>query len=276
LDFTDLLSPTNDLQGYAHRLFFVGDGVDDLSRNPIDGELMPSVEVHATAVANLRELNGGWMREMPVGWQGIGIVGWGLFAPLLLLWRYGTGGRLLVVAAAVVLAVLSVILQLGLQIWWAWFIPVVLQTPVAFGCAELCRGGEVFISYRTSDGEQAAAMIETALAGRGRRAFLSPGNIEPGTDFAEALLRRIRKSRLVLLILTPAAREALGDVKSWVHREVAHAVKHRRRIVVIQVQTGPLDREQLPEDVGEVATLQHIVFDSGIGRRALLNTIGCL
>jgi CHASE2 domain-containing sensor protein len=276
LDFADLLATTNGLSEHKGRLFFVGDGVDDVSRNPVDGKLMPSIEVHATAVANLRGLSGGWLRELPVGWQGLAVLAWGVFAPLVLSWWHGLSGRLLVGSVAVSVFLASVIVQVSLQIWWTWFIPIVVQTAAAYGCAGFCRGGQVFISYRSTDGEQAAALIETALLARGRRPFLSPGNIEPGTDFAAELLRRIRRTRLLLLVLTPNAREALLDLDSWVHREVAHALTHRRRIVVIRVRTEPLSHAELPKDIGQIASLEHLVFDSGVGRRALLDTIGCL
>lgn len=266
-----------------HPMVFLGDARRDVFRNPVDGGDISGVELHATAVLNLRENN--WLRLAPVPAQLALILVWGLALPAVLEVRRTAGVRLGVIGAAAGMGVGSIILALVGGVWWWWLIPVAAQTSVALLFSAFPGRPMFFISYRDSDGRREALWLEGALRAVGRRAYLAPGNIESGEEIWPELDRHIRRARVLLLVLTPAgvadlatpapvlsggAKTVAGDGDAapgmpWVTREVQRALGLRRRILVLRVGTAPLKREMLRREVAEVA--DRLSIEYGIANR---------
>ena len=62
---------------------------------------------------------------------------------------------------------------------------------------------DVFINYRTGDGDEAAAMIEKVLSERfgKKRIFRAARSIAPGSPYPEALLDAVRHSAILVAVI---------------------------------------------------------------------------
>jgi CHASE2 domain-containing sensor protein len=277
LDFADLVS-TNEAQVDAIsatnlcKIVLIGSGRTDLRGNPVSGGLIPGVEIQATALANLRE--SGWLRRVHPFLQLIFIIGWGVALALGL--DAHRSPLALITAAGATFALVAFSFALPLYAcWWWWWVIAPGQTTVAL-LADLMLPKKCgfFISYKTDDprevegarqkcwrGQDAAQWLEGAIRGAGWHAFLAPGLIPAGAQISLKLLRQIRRAPVFVLILTPAAREDLtaqpvpADEKDWpwVRREVAWALRARRRLLILRINTEPIRREDVRQDLAHVA-----------------------
>jgi tetratricopeptide (TPR) repeat protein len=84
---------------------------------------------------------------------------------------------------------------------------------------------DVFISYSSKD-ESAARAVLAALEAAGIRGFLAPIDLRPGMEWDEALVRAIRQSSLVVLVLSPSS-----DGSCQVHNELHIANEEGVRIL---------------------------------------------
>jgi hypothetical protein len=96
---------------------------------------------------------------------------------------------------------------------------------------------EVFLNYRTGDGEAAAALTDSLLSSRfgADKIFFAHRSLEPGTRFPAALIDEVLRSRLVLAFMGqnwPHDRR-LHDEGDFVRREIMAA--HGAKIPVIPV-----------------------------------------
>jgi len=266
------------------RLVFIGDTASSKERfgNPCGGEIA-GVEVHATAVLNLRHQE--WLTPAPGAAQLGVIVLWGIAVPLALGVRPTPACRGAIVLAALGLGALGAWTHSRLGLWWVWTIPAVGQTLVALvgasatghwlaDHARLLRARpRAFISYRSSDGAHLAQLIYQALVARGVPAFLAPGRIEVGEQIPAELLRRIAQAKVFVLVLTPDALAALGEPGSWVAREVTHALKLGKRFAVVRAGVAPLKPEELPGEFRSLATLHGLAFAPEPYFEAMMNEL---
>lgn len=137
------LSDTDVADGaFRDRIIFVGarptpgrfgERGDEL-RNPFAAlteldQFMPGVEVHATQTMNL--LRGDWLRRAGTGSEAVAWLAFGFFAAALLLLLRPAYGVPVALALAVAVAISAMFAMEWGNLWYAWFIPVFVQTPVA-------------------------------------------------------------------------------------------------------------------------------------------------
>jgi TIR domain-containing protein len=132
---------------------------------------------------------------------------------------------------------------------------------------------EVFINYRTGDGEWPAAFLDDKFKRRygADRVFRDATSLEPGRDFREELKRRLKRSAVLVVVIGPdwltardnAGRRRLDSSTDYVRMEIAESLS--RDIPVLPVTLNdvrlPL-ADELPPDIGELAYRQSCVFRS--------------
>lgn len=214
----------------------------DQYRGPYPGMPCSGLELHATAVLNL--LRNEWLVRLHPAVQALVVTAWGTLVVGLLAWRKAWWMQALVAVLAVLFALLLVRLGWWLGHWWPWLIPAGLQTAVALAATpwlpEPPLGPpRVFISYRQGGtGETHARSLEQALRARRVPAYLAPGWIAGGDDYAQELKAAIERAPNFLVVLTPSARNELEVPDSWVRLELNHALKTRRHILVVRTKGG--------------------------------------
>jgi len=80
---------------------------------------------------------------------------------------------------------------------------------------------EVFISYSTKD-KPIADAVYAQLESRGIRCWIAPRDVLPGEQYAAALVRALRASRLMVLVFSSGANES-----EHVLREVERAASKK-------------------------------------------------
>jgi hypothetical protein len=284
MSFGELLptngSPAQWPLGYQHKLMFLGDYRENHFRNPLDGSRTPGVEIHATAVANL--LDHSYLRVIPVVWQILFILVWGVSLAIFLCRDHSLRRYLSVLSATVCLVAVSILLQLYGNFWWWWLIPVGFQMPVALLTSAIPSGFVAFISYSTSDGELVAVLLEEGLRARGCRAYFAPGSIQAGVPFPASLLKHVRQAPVFLLVLTNHSRQELRKKGSWVYREVSEALRPGRwplappkLMLIVRFRTKPLNAAELPASIRLIADLQEIEFEGGPHTTEVIDKICC-
>ena len=136
---------------------------------------------------------------------------------------------------------------------------------------------EVFLNYRTGDGEAAAALTDSLLSSRfgADKIFFAHRSLEPGTRFPAALIDEVLRSRVVLAFMGqnwPHDRR-LHDEDDFVRREIMAA--HGAEIPVIPVHLDRLaprlSARELPAQLGWLAEVNSLRLDvkdyeSGVAR----------
>jgi TIR domain len=126
---------------------------------------------------------------------------------------------------------------------------------------------EVFLNYRTGDGEAAAALTDSLLSSRfgADKIFFAHRSLEPGTRFPAALINEVLRSRVVLAFIGPnwPHDRRLHDDEDFVRRELLAA--HGAEIPVIPIH---LDRlaprltiHELPAELGWLAEVNSLRLD---------------
>jgi hypothetical protein len=126
---------------------------------------------------------------------------------------------------------------------------------------------EIFINYRSGDGDHLAATLDEALRNRfGDAAVFRDGrSIRPGSEYPHELLTQLRRSRAVLIAVGPGWVTApeLRHEDDWVRREIIEA--HACRIPLIPILGGPavpwLRKDQLPSELSWLAEYQSLRFN---------------
>ncbi|MFE7854055.1 toll/interleukin-1 receptor domain-containing protein [Streptomyces sp. NPDC057403] len=128
---------------------------------------------------------------------------------------------------------------------------------------------DVFINYRTGDGNDIAALIDNELANRfGKdRAFRASRSIPPGSTYPEALLASVRRSALVLAVIGADwlnFQSRLGDPEDWVRKEIVEAFDCGVPVVPVLAGRGTerLRKERLPQELARLADLQSVRLDT--------------
>ncbi|MFI8992916.1 toll/interleukin-1 receptor domain-containing protein [Streptomyces sp. NPDC053542] len=142
---------------------------------------------------------------------------------------------------------------------------------------------DVFINYRTGDGDGTAALIDEALSHRfgSDRAFRASKSIPPGTDYADALLANVRRSSVFLAIIGPDwtnFRDKLRDPEDWVRREIEVAFECAVPVIPVLAgrKTERLNGEEIPGELARLAELQSVRLDTQHDTAASLKRLGDL
>ncbi|HEY3686235.1 MAG TPA: TIR domain-containing protein [Streptosporangiaceae bacterium] len=126
---------------------------------------------------------------------------------------------------------------------------------------------DVFVNYRTGDGDEAAAMVENALSNRfGTDAvFRAAKSVPPGELFEDRLLIAVRRSSVLLAIIGPdwTRYPELRDPEDWVRREILEAKACGTRIVPVLKgrKTDRLNVADLPMELAHLANVQSLRLD---------------
>ncbi|GLZ13487.1 hypothetical protein Acsp04_37220 [Actinomadura sp. NBRC 104425] len=121
---------------------------------------------------------------------------------------------------------------------------------------------EVFINYRTGDGDEAATILEQGLTLRfgKERVFRATTSIRPGETYPERLLNAVRGSAVLLAVMGPGwARDPrLRDENDWVRREILEAFDANIRVVPVLKgrTTERLKAAELPAELARLADIQ--------------------
>ncbi|MFJ9565973.1 toll/interleukin-1 receptor domain-containing protein [Streptomyces fuscichromogenes] len=128
---------------------------------------------------------------------------------------------------------------------------------------------DVFINYRTGDGNDIAALIDNELANRfGKdRTFRASRSIPPGSTYPEALLTSVRRSALLLAVIGADwlnFQSRLRDPEDWVRKEIEEAFTCGVPVVPVLAGRGTerLRKENLPEALARLAELQSVRLDT--------------
>ncbi|GGO20445.1 hypothetical protein GCM10010116_40970 [Microbispora rosea subsp. aerata] len=148
---------------------------------------------------------------------------------------------------------------------------------------------EVFVNYRTGDGDKTAAVIDRELShrfGEGK-VFRASKSIKPGSPYPVELLDSVRNCSALVAVIGPnwASAPALRDENDWVRREIMEALA--RSIPIIPVlegrETERLRASELPKELSPLADRQSIRLDlqdaeSGLTRlvKALVELVPAL
>jgi len=126
---------------------------------------------------------------------------------------------------------------------------------------------EVFINYRTGDGEKIAALLDQALSHRfgDSRIFRASKSIPPGGVYQEHLISGVRCSSVVLAVIGEnwSKHPRLSDENDWVRKEILEAFSCG--IEVIPVLDGRkaerLNPADLPRELKRLADVQSVRLD---------------
>src|SRR5262245_45730791 len=101
-------------------------------------------------------------------------------------------------------------------------------------------GYDVFISYRRSEATGYAERLCRDLKDRGLTVFLDQDETPGGTHLAPALERALRRSRMLVLVLTPHVLES-----QWIEAEVSICLGLRGRAVLPVNIDGYIEKTNL-------------------------------
>ncbi|WP_019544334.1 toll/interleukin-1 receptor domain-containing protein [Streptomyces sulphureus] len=132
---------------------------------------------------------------------------------------------------------------------------------------------EVFVNYRTHDGDKTAAHLAEKLASRfgDDLVFRASSSIRPGAAYPAEILDSLRSCSVVVAVVGPrwltypdAAAPALAQEEDWVRRELLEALVRGIPIVpLLDGRTTPrLVRAELPADLADLADLQYLRWDT--------------
>lgn len=128
---------------------------------------------------------------------------------------------------------------------------------------------DVFINYRTGDGNDIAALIDIELANRfGKdRAFRASRSIAPGSTYPDALLMSVRRSALLLAVIGADwinFKSRLRDPEDWVRKEIEEAFSCGVPVVPVLAGRGTerLRKAELPDALARLAELQSVRLDT--------------
>jgi hypothetical protein len=126
---------------------------------------------------------------------------------------------------------------------------------------------EVFINYRTGDGDEAAEFLAARLSDRfgKEHVFKASHSIRPGELFPKALIDAAKKSDVLLAVMGPdwGAAPQLREEADWVRMEILAAQSSGTRVVPVIKgrKTDRLDRASLPPELMWLADVHSLRLD---------------
>jgi hypothetical protein len=93
---------------------------------------------------------------------------------------------------------------------------------------------DIFISYSTKDGIDESHQLVAALEDRGLRCWIAPRDVKPGGAYPDQIVRAIRQSSALVLLLTPGVNESRDVLE-----EVRRAHDEGKLIVPLIVRDTP-------------------------------------
>ncbi|MET9108221.1 toll/interleukin-1 receptor domain-containing protein [Streptomyces zhihengii] len=128
---------------------------------------------------------------------------------------------------------------------------------------------DVFINYRTGDGEKTAALIDQELSRRfgSDRIFRASKSIAPGRAYPQELLTGLRRSAVLLAVIGPDwtnFQTRLSDPEDWVRKEIVEAFACELPVVPVLDgrKTERLSSTDLPAELGRLAEIQSVLFST--------------
>jgi hypothetical protein len=126
---------------------------------------------------------------------------------------------------------------------------------------------EVFINYRTGDGDEAAEFLASRLSDRfgKEHVFKASHSIQPGESFPKALIHAAQKSNVLLAVMGPdwGAAPQLREEADWVRTEILAAQTCGTRVVPVIKgrKTDRLARASLPPELMWLADVHSLRLD---------------
>ncbi|MFJ8002377.1 toll/interleukin-1 receptor domain-containing protein [Streptomyces sp. NPDC096310] len=127
---------------------------------------------------------------------------------------------------------------------------------------------DIFINYRTHDGEETAVALEQALNqrfGKGR-AFRASASIKPGELYDDKLLAGVRRSSVLVAVIGRHWAESprLHERDDWVRKEILEAFRCAIPVIPVLVgrETKRLQAVALPTALRRLARLQSLRYDT--------------
>ncbi|MFE7110387.1 toll/interleukin-1 receptor domain-containing protein [Streptomyces sp. NPDC057575] len=128
---------------------------------------------------------------------------------------------------------------------------------------------DVFINYRTGDGEKTATLIDQELSRRfgSDRIFRASKSITPGQVYPDQLLTRLRRSVVLLAVIGPDwtnFQARLRDPEDWVRKEITEAFACELPVVPVLDgrKTNRLSKRDLPDELARLAEIQSVPFST--------------
>lgn len=132
---------------------------------------------------------------------------------------------------------------------------------------------EVFINYRTGDGEWPAAFLDDKFKRRygADRVFRDATSLEAGHDFRHELRRRLERCTVLVVLIGPtwltarddAGRRRLDNPADYVRMEIEESLARKIRVVPITLNDVRLPlADELPAGIADLAHRQSRVFRS--------------
>lgn len=126
---------------------------------------------------------------------------------------------------------------------------------------------EIFINYRTGDGEQAAATLDNALRARfgDDHIYRASRSITPGNLFDKDLIGNVRRSSVLLALIGDRwlDKPALGTDSDWVTKEILEAFRHDIRVIPVLIgrRTERPAKRDLPDNLLWLTDCQTLRYD---------------
>jgi hypothetical protein len=127
---------------------------------------------------------------------------------------------------------------------------------------------EIFINYRSNDGDVVAELIALYLSKRfgEEHVFRDSRSISPGTEYPSALNRAVRDCEVLLAVMGPdwPHSERLRDPDDWVRNEILEAFSANKCVIPVLIgrMTDGLRAADLPQELARLAYLQSRRFDT--------------
>ncbi|QHC24259.1 TIR domain-containing protein [Streptomyces sp. GS7] len=128
---------------------------------------------------------------------------------------------------------------------------------------------DIFINYRTGDGNEIAALIDNELSNRfgTERAFRASKSILPSIPYPDALLTNLRRSALLLAVIGADwlnFQNKLNDPEDWVRKEILEAFACGLPVIPVLAgrTTERLKKSELPDELARLADLQSVRLDT--------------
>ncbi|MDL4816024.1 toll/interleukin-1 receptor domain-containing protein [Actinomadura opuntiae] len=145
----------------------------------------------------------------------------------------------------------------------------------------------IFINYRSGDDAYAAALLDILLSNSygANEVFRASRSIEPGDDYAKAIISAIEECDVFLAIIGARWHETIAKSTykqderpgDWVVHEISCALKAGVKVVPVLLAGAQRPNEShLPDSIKEVAQYQYLRFDYRNIENDFLNIIAKL